>query len=483
MTAYKFRSRAHSLLLFFLVIFIWAPVSFGADDSFTLPGANNGESSVSQRPRFKAGQMLVKFKSGIDADAVTQLRKKSRGSHLRTLRGTGTQLWQVPEGQEEDIASQLEKRPDVEFAEPNYIYRMFAIPDDPDFTTQWAHRYIIGSPAAWDVSIGSSDIVIAVIDSGIDASHPDLSGKIVTGYDFVRGDGIPNDENGHGTHVAGIAAAATDNYTGIAGMDWNARIMPVKVLNYYGSGAASVVSEGITWAYEHGALVINLSLGGEYGSVTLQNAINAAHAAGCLVVAAMGNDRSANPTQYPAAYENVFAVAATTRTDTYAYYSQYGDHCDIAAPGGQMSYIGDPFGIYSTLPTYEGTYFTGGEFSLFTDYDYLQGTSMATPFVSGLAALIWTVKPAWTPDQVQSIIEDTAVDLGSVDWDEDYGHGRIDAAAALTAIVDDCFGDSDGDDGDVDGIDLAIWANAHAITLTDSNMSAFSAAFGNVGCQ
>jgi subtilisin family serine protease len=166
----------------------------------------------------------------------------------------------------------------------------------------------------------------------------------------------------------------------------------------------------------------------------------------------------------------------------YANYSQYGSHCDIAAPGGQMADISDANGIYSTMPTQTGTYFTGGEFSYSTGYDYLQGTSMATPFVSGLAALIRAVKPAWTPDQVQAAIEDTAVDLGPVGWDEDYGYGRIDADAALTVLADDCFGDSEGDDGDVDGVDLAMWAHAHAITLTDSNLSAFCAAFGNTGC-
>jgi subtilisin family serine protease len=480
MTDCFYRLWIQPLFLFLLIILPSA--SFGADGILFPLDGNNEHSNGVPIPRFKAGEMLIKFKSGVSTDAVKAVCTENRASHLRTLQGTRTQVWRVPEGKEEGIAAQLTMQPDVLYAEPNYIYRIFTTPNDPDYTEQWAHQAVIGSSSAWDVSTGSTDIVIAILDSGIDADHPDLSDKIVAGYDFVHGDDIPDDENGHGTHVSGIAAAATNNNTGVAGMDWQARIMPVKVVNYYGWGEAGHVSQGIIWAYQHGALVINLSLGGDEYSQTMQDAVNAAHAAGCLVVAAMGNHRSDNPTSYPAAFDNVFAVAATTRSDIYANYSQYGSHCDIAAPGGQMADISDANGIYSTMPTQTGTYFTGGEFSYSTGYDYLQGTSMATPFVSGLAALIRAVKPAWTPDQVQAAIEDTAVDLGPVGWDEDYGYGRIDADAALTVLADDCFGDSEGDDGDVDGVDLAMWANAHAITLTDSNLSAFCAAFGNTGC-
>lgn len=469
------------LILTGFLLVICITNGFAEETSQLISGTNNDVVSTVRQPRIKTGELLVKFKSESDSDTLMQVLGDAGGSRLRTLRRSRTQVWQVPEGQEQDLAEQLNNREDILFAEPNYIYRILAMPDDPLFDEQWAHQEATGSLSAWDVSTGSTDVIIAVVDSGIDADHPDLSGKIVDGYDFVDDDDTPDDRNGHGTHIAGIAAAATNNGKGIAGMGWRARIMPIKVMDYSGSGTAADLSDGIIWAYEHGALVINLSLGGKTASKTLQKAIDAAHEAGCLVVAAMGNDRDTNSTIYPAACNNVFAVAATTHSDFYASYSQYGDHCDIAAPGGQMSSINDPNGILSTMPTQSGTYFTGGEYSLSTDYAYLQGTSMASSFVSGLAALIWAQKPAWTPGQVQTAIENTATDLGPVGWDEDFGHGRINADAALAAIADDCFGDFEGDEGDVDGADLAIWANAHTITLADSNMSSFCAAYGSIG--
>ena len=481
MVAWKYRSYIQ--ILFIAFSFLCLTSTGFAEETFPLiPGTKNEAVSTVQQPRIKTGEILIKFKSESDSDTLTQVLGDAGGSHLRTLRRSRTQVWQVPEGQEEDLAKQLNNREDLLFAEPNYIYRILAMPDDPLFDEQWAHKEAIGSLSAWDVSTGSTDVIIAVVDSGIDADHPDLSGKIVDGYDFVDDDDIPDDRNGHGTHIAGIAAAATNNGKGIAGMDWRAKIMPVKVMDYSGSGTASDLSDGIIWAYQHGALVINLSLGGKTASKTLQESIDAAREAGCLVVAAMGNDRDTNYAIYPAACNNVFAVAATTHSDSYASYSQYGDHCDVAAPGGQMSSLNDPYGILSTMPTQSDTYFTGGEYSLSTEYAYMQGTSMASSFVSGLAALIWAQKPAWTPDQVQTAIENTATDLGPAGWDEDYGHGRIAADAALAAIADDCFGDYEGDEGDVDGADLAIWANAHAITLADSNMNSFSAAYGSIAC-
>jgi hypothetical protein len=262
-------------------------------------------------------------------------------------------------------------------------------------------------------------VTIAIIDTGIDETHPDLAGKIVAGYDFVENDSDPHDLNGHGTHVAGIAAAATNNGVGVAGMDWQARIMPIRVLDEGGGGSVDAMVDGILWAYAHGAKVINLSLGGDSFNLSTQDAINQVHAAGRLVVAAMGNSGD-DTTFYPAAYNNVLAVAATNLSDYRAPYSSYGDHCDVAAPGD---------GIYSTMPTYDVFMTTVGGHS--TQYDYASGTSQATPHVAGLAALLWAVKSTLTPDQVQNAITSTAVDRGTPGWDPYYGSGRIDALAAL----------------------------------------------------
>lgn len=388
---------------------------------------------------FVPGELLVRFKAGVTASARQLTLEKYTLHTIRSLYNGDVQLLRVPEGRELEIATALSADPDVVYAEPNYIYRAFdLIPDDPGYSNQWAHT-VIGSPGAWGITTGSSDIVIAVIDSGVDLTHPDLAGKLLGGHDFVDDDNTPSDENGHGTHVAGIAAASTNNGVGVAGMAWGAKIMPLRVLDSKGSGLNSDITDAITWAYQNGADVINLSLGGPYYSQAMQDAINAAHAAGSLVVAAMGNCRlsnssctSVNPTQYPAAFEHVLAVAATDRGDSYAYYSQYGEHCDIAAPGGELEFYQDPDGIYSTMPTY-AVYLTT-YYGYKNNYDFLQGTSQATPYVSGLAALIWSMNPTLTPDAVQSLIEQTADDLGPKGKDPDYGWGRINAQRAIATL-------------------------------------------------
>jgi thermitase len=392
---------------------------------------------------FKAGEVVVKFRRGTPAPSVNSMLANNRATRLKTLDLVDAEVWQVQKGNELSTIERLKANPAVEYAEPNYRYYALGIPNDSDFGEQWGPTKV-QAPAAWDVTQGSDAIVIAIIDTGIDASHPDLAGKIVPGIDFVDGDADPRDENGHGTHVAGIAAALTNNGIGIAGMSWNAKIMPVRVLDRTGAGYNTDVAAGINWAFQHGAKVLNLSLGSISSSALMESAVNAAYAHGSLVVAAMGNCRTectindkqyTNPTTYPAAYNHVMAVAATSRSnpELYAYYSQTGSHCDIAAPGGETD-INYADGIYSTLPTY--SVYLNTQWGYFQNYDYLQGTSQATPFVSGLAALVWATKPDLAPDQVEAAIEDTAFDpaLGYSDpgyWDPDYGYGRIDALAAV----------------------------------------------------
>jgi thermitase len=431
---------------------------------------------------FKPGEVLVKFKSYASAASVDSALARYQATRLQTLADIDVQVWQVEEGQELTIVDQLKAEPVVEYAEPNYRYHAFAIPSDPYFGNQWGLTKV-QAPAAWDLTTGSTGITIAIIDTGIDPGHPDLASKIVAGYDFVSGDSNPTDGNGHGTHVAGIATAITNNGVGVAGMDWNARIMPIRVLDNSGSGWSSDIASGIDWAWQHGAKVLNLSLGGTSYSSTMQDAVNAAHAAGSLVVAAMGNCRTtgpgcpvANPTNYPAAYNNVMAVAATGPTDTYSSFSQYGAHCDIAAPGGDMSYYHDPNGIYSTMPTYP-VYLTTS-YSYYTNYDYLNGTSQATPYVAGLAALIWSTNSTLTPDQVQTAIQNTAVDLGTAGWDSNYGWGRINALAAVQVYsVPSVPALYPINNPDGDGSYLVDWsdsANATSYTLQEDDNSGFS---------
>ena len=319
-------------------------------------------------------------------------------------------------------------------------------PDDPYFSNgaQW-NLAKIEAPAAWDITTGSEKVVIAFVDSGVDLDHDELKDKIWTnsgeagtdtngndkttngidddgngkiddvhGWDFVNWDSEPQDDYGHGTFVAGVAAAETYNGILMAGVSWGAEIMPVKVLNRVGKAYVHHINGGITYAADNGAKIIHISgyVRSSAYSNAMQNAVDYAHSRGALVVAGSGDpdeEKTIPPDayQYPAALNHVVSVAATDRDDERWSDSTYNDMVDVAAPG---------VGIFSFWP--------GG-------HGWWSSTGLAAAQVSGLAALIWSVNPNLTPDQVESIIESTAVDLGEDGWDEYFGWGRIDAAAAV----------------------------------------------------
>ena len=291
-------------------------------------------------------------------------------------------------------------------------------PDDPYYGSQWALEKV-DAPEAWRLSTGQN-VLIAVVDTGADLEHPDLVGKLRTDidYDFVNDDSVAADDHGHGTHVSGIAAAATDNGLGVSGMGWEANILPLKVLDENGDGWATDIVAAIRHAADNGADVINMSLGPPETAPCpsyLQEAVSYAYAKGVLLVAAAGNS-GAHVEIFPANCEHVLGVAATTSSDSRASYSSYGDHVSVAAPGSR---------IYSTGWTGDGgTDCTSG-------YCHKSGTSMATPHVAGLAALVYSRYPTYTPDQVASAILDNADDLGASDWDMYTGCGRIVAHQSL----------------------------------------------------
>src|SRR5207253_10169016 len=239
---------------------------------------------------------------------------------------------------------------------------------------------------------GDRNIVIAIVDTGVDDTHPDLASKIVGEYNVVKGETVHNGF-GHGTHVAGIAAAATDNRTGIAGICWNCGILSVKVLNNQGGGYTSDVASGITYAASHGARVISLSLGGSGRSETLHSALDYAIANNALPVCAMGNSASSSNTPEPAYWHDCLSVIATDQNGAKASFSNYGMIADVAAPG---------VAILSTMPTYPVTLTTTYGYSM--NYDALSGTSMATPMVAGVAGLVLSQNPSLTPTQVAGII-------------------------------------------------------------------------------
>ena len=361
-----------------------------------------------QRPEFVRGEVIVKFKGGsVQTSDLARRLTPQQLAQARPLRHVHAVRLKVNAGAELTTAAQFKSMPDVEYAEPNYIAHAVETPNDPYFSQQWGLT-TINAPQAWDISHGSSGVTVAIVDTGIDGTHPDLTGRVLAGYDFVSdrslSAGADSDDNEHGTHVSGIVAASTGNGVGVAGVAWTASLLPVKVLDSSGSGTYSAVADGIEYAADNGAKVINLSLGGSADSSVLDDAVNYAHAAGCLVVAAAGNSGSDAPF-YPAACPNVMAVAATTSDGSVAYYSNYGSFLSVAAPGDY---------ILSTLP--------GG------GYGYLSGTSMAAPHVSGLAALAWAVCPHDSNDHVRQVIENTAT---SLDSSQDVGSGLIDAAATI----------------------------------------------------
>lgn len=252
----------------------------------------------------------------------------------------------------------------------------------------------------------------------------------VNGWDFANQDAHPNDDNAHGTHVTGTIAQTTNNGYGVAGVAFGATIMPVKVLSAGGSGTYDWIAEGIYYAVNNGADVISMSLGGSSGSATLQNAVAYAHNNGVVVIAASGNDGGA--VSYPAAYDAyVIAVGATQYNEVRASYSNYGASLDVVAPGGNtgVDLNGDDYADGVLQNTFGDTPVDWG-------YWFYQGTSMATPHVSGLAALLLARNPSLTPDEVQNVLQSTAEDLGTAGWDSQFGWGLIDAEAALLSLAE-----------------------------------------------
>jgi hypothetical protein len=272
---------------------------------------------------------------------------------------------------------------------------------------QWALDQVTFEDAQ-SLSSGSS-VTVAVVDTGVQANHPDLTGQVLTGWNIIKGTTASADDNGHGTHVAGIISAIGNNSAGIAGAAPGVKILPVKVLDASGSGTWADVAAGILWACNNGAKVINLSVGGSLGNQSLADAVTQANASGCLLVAAAGNvGNTTNLPSYPGAYSEPIAVASVDSNLGHSYYSNTGTYVDIAAPGSS---------IYSTV--------------MGSSYAYMSGTSMATPYAAAEAALIWSANSSWTSTQVRDRLLTTATDLGTKGYDTTFGAGLINPSTAL----------------------------------------------------
>lgn len=292
---------------------------------------------------------------------------------------------------------------EVVFAEPDWIaHPADVVPNDPRYPT-W-HLTKINASSAWSISTGSSGLIIAIVDTGVDGSHPDLAAKMVPGWNIYSNSSDTSDATGHGTAVAGTAAAIGNNGIGVASLAWNCRIMPVRVTNSTGSSSSSLIASGILWAADRGAKVINASFK-VHESSTLINALSDVYSRGVVSVFAAGNDGT-----FDSAADNPYMlrISATASNDALASWSATGNNIDLGAPG---------VGISTTLRG--GGYGTG------------DGTSFAAPIVAGIAALILSVNPGLSPLEVGNILKQSADDLGSSGWDPQYGWGRVNAARAL----------------------------------------------------
>lgn len=450
----------------------------------TNPTGEKTSSTISGVP---TDQIIIKFKAsaeaaGLEAVSAPPVSALSQTAgvtlnYFRAMSGEAHVLklpQTLPYADVQAIVKKLAARPDVEYVEPDRRMFPLATPNDPEYVNQWhyfapvAGTYGANLPAAWDIITGSASIRIAVLDTGILSGHPDLAGRTVSGYDFISNSSVGNDGDGrdaspedpgdwitagesalgffqgctvtdsswHGTHVAGTIGAATNNSTGVAGINWVSQIQAVRVLGKCG-GFTSDIADAIRWAAgltvsgvptnTTPSRVINMSLGGGGAcDATTQNAINAAVAAGAVVVVAAGNSNANASGFSPASCANVITVAATDRDGDKAVYSNFGTSVEIAAPGGETATTAN--GVLSTLNA--GSTSPGAH-----NYVFYQGTSMATPHVAGVVSLMLSVNPALTPAQVTSMLQAnvTAFPGGSTCSTTLCGTGILNAAAAVQA--------------------------------------------------
>ncbi len=474
---------------------------------FAYSGASNYVLTVSQEAPagtvdtlstlddFVPGDMVVRFNDALDAatSSVTSLSSKASSSGLAAKAGAMNRevLFSLDETRQTESAVQtlktnaaekrqsvlmqsvnidpkkietirmikaLRQRPDIKYADPNYLIQPLLLPNDQRYSLQW-HYPLINLPQAWDITTGSSDVIVAVIDTGVILTHPDLQGRLIQGYDFIQspsasgdGDGIDNNPNDpgdvnnigssafHGTHVAGTIGAATNNMTGVSGVTWSTSIMPLRVLGAQG-GTSYDVSQAVRYAAgldnDSGTLpdqradVINLSLGGGGFSQASQDLITEVRNQGVIVVAAAGNNNNSVPF-YPASYNGVVSVSAVDINKNKASYSNFGATIDVAAPGGDGTPDINGDGYPDLVLSTRGDDTSG---SIVPVFGFLNGTSMASPHVAGVAALMKAINPALSPAAFDSLLSSgqLTVDLGLAGRDDVYGYGLINAHKAVVA--------------------------------------------------
>ena len=370
--------------------------------------------STMEKGRHREGELLVKFRSGVVTASSSKTHQALGAASLKRFALVpNLDHVRLPEGLSvRDAIIKYMEDPAVEYAEPNYIKRISATPNDPLFIQQWGLTKI-NAPGAWDIATGNNSVIIAVLDTGIDLNHPDLIANTGAGYNFIANNNVPDDDEGHGTHVSGVIGAVGNNGTGVAGLMWNVKLMPLKFLDENGEGTIADEISAIEFAITHGAKIINASFAGPDFSRSEYDEIERASNAGVLLTAAAGNDGTSNDQKpnYPANFNlpNIISVAATNQSDSLASFSNFGlNSVHVAAPG---------FSILSTIPT--------------STYGQISGTSQATPFVSGLAGLLYSYYTNFTYSQIRGTILRYVDVLGLTIMTG----GRINAYKALSSLL------------------------------------------------
>jgi thermitase len=357
------------------------------------------------REEFVPGRVLVKFRSNVGLDHARQIVAALGAREDGLLGATEVHVLDLPEQADEaGFAHALASRPDVEFAELDRIVKPAEVtPNDPWYTNWEGHLRRIQAPEAWSITTGSSNVVIAILDTGVDATHEDLASKLVPGWNFYNNNSNTSDVGGHGTAVAGTAAAASNNGVGVASVCWDCKIMPIRVSDGVTGATYSALASGLNWAADHGARVANMSyIVSE--SATVTSSAKYFQSKGGVVTASAGNYGT-----FSSASDNpyILTVSATEYNDVLSGYSNTGNNIDLAAPGT----------VFSTIK--------GGT------YESVAGTSFSAPVVAGVAALVLSVNPSLSPNQVQDILKQSADDLGLPGWDSSYGWGRVNASRAV----------------------------------------------------
>ena len=357
---------------------------------------------------FVGDELLVRTLPGAEAEDLEGAYEEAGAAVARDLPTIQTTVLRVVPAELVEVAEGLSTNPLIEAVQKNYLYVPERTPDDTRFGSQ-SYLRTVGLTDAWEITTGSEDVVIAVLDTGVTVDHPDLAGKLLNGWNSHDDDGETGDVLGHGTSVAGVAAAASDNGRGIAGVSWASPILPVRVTNQSGQASSRSIAAGLVWAANHGATVINVSFAPLGSDRTVARAARYVRNAGGLVFISAGND---GQTSEAVGTVNALFVGAVTGSNERASFSTTGPFVDLAAPGVRI----------------EATCRDGG-------YAKVTGTSFASPIAAGVAALIRSVRPELRPVTVEDILAETAVDLGAAGRDDEFGAGLIDAADAVAMAL------------------------------------------------